>query len=118
MDDVEEGVLELGSDGAFDLSTLEEELVPGAPPSGKEGSSSSSLHLDDVRPPAVKEPWLEAKEAGNSAYASGKLELAMKEYTRALSCGEGGGPDGGAFERAKIKSNRGLAGIKLGLRGR
>eukprot|EP00518_Triparma_eleuthera_P006856 CAMPEP_0182467522 /NCGR_PEP_ID=MMETSP1319-20130603/14064_1 /TAXON_ID=172717 /ORGANISM="Bolidomonas pacifica, Strain RCC208" /LENGTH=380 /DNA_ID=CAMNT_0024667609 /DNA_START=105 /DNA_END=1243 /DNA_ORIENTATION=+ len=113
MDDVDEGVIELGSDGAFDLSALEVDAGAGDAPrvGGKQGLSS---HLDDVRPPPALEPWLEAKEAGNSAYSGGKLELAMKEYTRALSLGEG---DASGLERAKIKSNRGLAGMKLGLGG-
>ena len=110
MDSVEEGVIELGIDGAFDLSALDENTVPDTLFSGK------VTLIDHVQPPPPKEPWLEAKEAGNEAYAAGELEVAMKEYTKALS--SGGEVDDNAWERAKIKSNRGLAGIKLGIGGR
>jgi hypothetical protein len=75
MWDHNDEVIEIGSDGVFDLST-----TPKPPPvkvtiSKKESKKESKIELSG---------WELKKQRGNDAYAAGNLELAVECYTVAL----------------------------------
>jgi hypothetical protein len=76
MYDHQDGIIEIGSDGAFDLSDKPKVMVPPVVPEAKEPKNEKKL----------PEEWEIKKERGNKAFSSGHFELAIECYTSALEC--------------------------------
>lgn len=104
MDEVDEAVIELGADGAFDLSDVGEAV---------EAEKTNSTHLRGKRQGELdrlkiseEEPWEKEKNLGNDAFAANDYDKAMMLYTKALEkCSTVAGKAAAArgLDRAKVR---------------
>ncbi|GMH74549.1 hypothetical protein TrRE_jg13454 [Triparma retinervis] len=121
MDTVDDSdVLELGQDGAFDLSEVENIVknldTPPTPPNANklkpswQGMQSHSGGAGPEGPAEEVAPWEEYKTQGNEAFSKNDIDGARVFYTKALAEHNVVGT-----ERAKILSNRALCALRESL---
>jgi hydrogenase maturation factor HypF (carbamoyltransferase family) len=75
-----DSVIEIGKDGAFDISDPQpEDLRPAKPPSSKANKAKAAAQEE-----SSMEDFAIKKKRGNEAYAANDFDLADKCYTSAL----------------------------------